>query len=362
MIEARPIDNGGLSLASARGQLRNLRSLAQRCATCADELRDLRCRRSVIPRNVAVSKAAGLGAALATACPEAVDHVMWRARRLDEGDSMSTTLENSHNCITGEADSGPMSSRSIARGAAREGSPSTGNPSLSPDDLLERYLDAAMTIAQRAVLSAVRSLREPRAPDDPIAALRTVERLAEALTGFAVGAAILPAAQRLRQAGGAEMQRAVQEVLATLAGPGGPSLLVVHPPRERGPRFLDDADRRPLVDELGQTLCARLVLGHSDARVVLRQLVSAAERSGAGTASTIAVAIHASLSDLVWISERLSPAVHESWSHATAVMSSHPILSGPWAPWSRRAAGLAEPKQDLTETDVVAAGFVMRIG
>lgn len=283
-----------------------------------------------------------------------------------ELDGPRDELEISHNHLHGRVDSGPMSQRSIARGAAREGSSSVSPSSLSGpaslDDLLERYLTSSMEIAQRAVLTAVRSLREPRAPDDPIAALRTVARLAEALTGFAVGAAILPAAQRLRQAGGAEMQRAVQEVLAALAGPGGPALLVVHPPRERGPRFLDDAERRPLVDELGQSLCARLVLGHSDARAVLRQLVTAAERAHPGASSTISVAIHASLSDLVWISERLSPAVHESWSHAIAVMHSHPILTGPWAPWSRRAAGLPEPKQDLTETDVVAAGFVMRIG
>ncbi len=259
-----------------------------------------------------------------------------------------------------------MSQRSVAREASREDSPSVAlPPATAPtalDDLLERYLATSMELAQRAMLAAVRSLREPRAPEDPIAALRTVARLAEALTGFAVGVAILPAAQRLRQAGGAEMQQAVQEVLAALAGPGGPALLVVHPPRERGPRFLDDADRRPLVDELGQTLCARLVLSHCDARAVLRQLVTAVERAHPGASSMIAVAIHASLSDLAWASERLSPAVHESWAHAIAVMHSHPILSGPWAPWSRRAAGLPEPKQDLTETDVVAAGFVMRIG
>jgi hypothetical protein len=238
-------------------------------------------------------------------------------------------------------------------------------PARPHEEPLERYLNAAMDTAQRAALTAVRALREPRPPADPIAALRTVERLAESLTGFAVGAALLPLAQRLSRAGGPEVKAAIRQSLAALAGPDGPAALTVPPPTSYGPqapRFLADADQRPLVDELGARLCARLPLARGDGRALLRQLFTAAERAMPESAQTLAVALHAVLDDVSPIAERVAPAVHQAWQHAISVMHDRPILTGAWAPWSRCAAGLPEPKAELTAADVVAAGYVMRVG
>ena len=69
-------------------------------------------------------------------------------------------------------------------------------------------------------------------------------------------------------------------------------------------------------------------------------------------ASTLAVAIHAALGDLRWLAERIGPAVTEAWDHAAAVMRKQPRLGGAWAQWSRRAAGLPEPRAELSTADV----------
>jgi hypothetical protein len=258
--------------------------------------------------------------------------------------------------LAGSEDVSPrLSPRSFSPAAL---APVASSPSVAA---LELYVTAAMDLAQRTLLSTVRTLREPRSPIDPMAALRTVEQLMEALTGFTIGAVLLPAVQRLRQAGNAEVRTAVQRTLQSFAAPCGPAALPVHAPPP-GPRFLEDADQRPLVDELGRLLCARVVLARLDARALLRQLVTAAEKSNPAAPSLIAVALHAALDDVPTLAERLGPAMQEAWAHAAAVIDGRPRRSGAWAQWSRRAAGLPEPKAELTSHDVVAAGYVMQIG
>ena len=240
------------------------------------------------------------------------------------------------------------------------------SPARAVEESLDRYVSAAMDLIQRTALQRVRGLREPHCPADPIAALRTVDRLAEALSGFLVGAALQPMAQRLRQAGGPEVRSAMQQALESMASADGPAALPVHVTVADPPRFLGDADARPLVDDLGRKLCARLMLARHDLRALLRQLITAAERAHTGSAtmiaSTLAVAIHAALGDLRWLAERVGAAVTEAWDHAAAVMRKQPRLGGAWAQWSRRAAGLPEPRAELSTADVVAAGFVMQIG
>jgi hypothetical protein len=240
----------------------------------------------------------------------------------------------------------------------------TARVASSVEVALDRYVAAVMAVAQRTTLVTMRSLAEPRAPGDPARALRVVEQLVEALAGFVVGASIGPLARRLRHAGSEPLRSAVNASLHALSRPGAPSALPVREPAPAGPRFLPDAHMRPLVDELGSRMCARLPYAHGEARVLLRSMLMAAERSddAARTISTLTVALSVAAGDVAWLGERLTPAVTEAWMHATAVMHGTPLTSGIWATWSRRAAGVPEPQPTLTTPEVVAAGFVMRIG
>jgi hypothetical protein len=279
-------------------------------------------------------------------------------------DSVASSVHPSINPSLGDRSAALLAPFSIS--SARAAVAPSPSPSPSPSDAaLEHYVTAAMDLTHRTLLTTVRALREPRPPIDPMAALRTIEQLMEALTGFAIGAALLPAIQRLRQAGNAEVRAAVQRTVQSFTAPAGPAL-PPSAPAPRGPRFLEDADQRPLVDELGSLLCARLVLARRDARALLGALVDAAERASQrlelAAPSLIAVALHAAEGDLPTLSERLIPATREAWAHASAVIDGRPRRSGAWAEWSRRAAGLPEPRAELTSSDVVAAGFVMQIG
>jgi hypothetical protein len=279
--------------------------------------------------------------------------------------------------LTSVAAPAPLSPVAIARPARpglRDGAPRPTDRRDPPDPrelelAMERYVETVLEPARRAALAHVHTLPEPRAPEDATFALRTLARLVEALAGFAVGAAIAPILQRLRRTAGADARREIHRALQPMLAPTGPdgsapseasagaSLTAPRPP------FLADAEQRPLVDQLGRALCARLAFAERDACHLLRPLLASAAGARAdATGHAIALAaVRAALSEAPWLAERFAAAISAAWRDTAALLHRTPPTDGPWAAFCRRAANLPEPALALTQADLVAAGFVLRI-
>jgi hypothetical protein len=246
-------------------------------------------------------------------------------------------------------------------------------PAIQPDveRAITRYVGATFHSFERALVGTVATLREPRVAD-PERASRRLGFLVETLSGIALGLAVGQLGQAVRRGLGAAACDAVTEQLARVARGGTRPSGVVIGRLDGVPRFLVDAHARPLLDELGGHLQARLCGSVEDARALVSSIHGtllrvAPDRLGA-FASLLALLARDDAAAIVF-DDHLKAA----WDHFCAMVTGKRPAELPevprwrsvratWMAWSRRAANTVPTVTTPTLEQVVEAGYVLRIG
>ena len=137
---------------------------------------------------------------------------------------------------------------------------------------IDRFVAATFARYEAALCATVPGLVEPRVTD-PVQALRATRNAVERLVGLAVGTTIRIVATVLRRGFGDATRAAVAIELARIVREGGATgrIALVGEPR----RFLRAGDPRPLVEELGARLAARLRAAIVQSRRHVAALVAA---------------------------------------------------------------------------------------
>ena len=209
----------------------------------------------------------------------------------------------------------------------------------------QAYIDFTAATFDRVVTTTVSPLREPIATD-PAEALRIIGTVADTITGFAIGGAAAELVRSVRRWFGVDGRVITAALYAKRRS--RPRLHTA--PRAR---FIADADRRPLVDELGRRLQQQLRL----ATIEVRELVAATVELVSGDVAMFDRLIADSL-----LAEQLAAVIVAGWCHASAAIAHKPLpeLAGTprtralWRAWAE-AAGLATP------TSLDLDGAILRI-
>ncbi|HEU0031379.1 MAG TPA: hypothetical protein VFQ53_12150 [Kofleriaceae bacterium] len=231
--------------------------------------------------------------------------------------------------------------------------PSTSSePTVRIDGALERFVATSFRQLDRRVRVTLATLVEPRV-SDPARALQRLQRLVETLTGLAIGGTLGALATAIRRGFDATTTAAVDRELAAIAHHLAPACL---PLAGSTMPFLADADRRPLVDELGQRLHRRL--GHAS-----RETTELATRLVAAIDTVPLVRCLDRLADDPLPADRFADHLTRGWAALSALVAGTPWHDDgrPWQAWMRRARGEREA-QTTTQAALVAAGYINRIG
>ncbi len=229
---------------------------------------------------------------------------------------------------------------------------------LSVDGACARYTETTFARFERTLVGTVPTFSEPTTTD-PARALRRVQMLVETLAGYAIGVTIGQLATSMRRSFGAS--QAVADELGRIVREPRTTSIVEH---AAPPAFLEDAHRRPLLDELGRRLLQRLRhdLGETGAIVATIARVAPGRRSA--IAMTIELLSDDDASALVYADQ-----LTLGWQTLCAVTvgARDPELAGSsrsrdtWSAWSERARG-KRPTRVVDPEAVVRAGYVLRIG
>lgn len=186
-------------------------------------------------------------------------------------------------------------------------------------------------------------LREPRTVHADRAFV-TIGLVVETIAGFSIGLVTGELARAVRAWFGDELAARVR------AAPHASRAVEL-----RATRFLDDAARRPLVDELGLRLVPRLRIAVGDVRALAEHAARVVPADRERTMAAIFQrAPHTSL-----LEARLGAELRNGWAHACAVVEGTklPTIEGSsrsralWQAWGR-LAGVEEKR--LTEPVIVA--------
>jgi hypothetical protein len=243
-------------------------------------------------------------------------------------------------------------------------------PRTTHDDFeaIDRYVAATFDRYRRTLVAHLPAFAEPRVAD-PARALARLRFLVETLAGFAIGSAIGTVATEARRGFGEEVRAGVSRVLGRVMVDDAPraavSELMVPAP------FLRDPSR-PLLDELGAQLHARLCAAVTQARAHvalvhaeitreaparLRAFADALDRLAADDTSAVAFADQLAAG---WRSYTAAVQVRAPGEGATQGRAAITGATGTWDAWTSRLAGPA-PAPEPTQAQVVAEGFLMRI-
>ncbi len=236
---------------------------------------------------------------------------------------------------------------------------------------IDRYVAATFDRYRRTLVAQLPTFAEPRVAD-PSRALARIRLLVETLAGFAIGAAIGAVASAVRRGFGHEVRDGVGRVLGRVMLDAAPLPPVdAAPPARPGleltapvPFLRDPA--RPLLDALGSQLHARLCAAVAEARAhvalvhaEITREAPARLRAFADTLELLAADDTSALSfaDQLAAGWRCYAA---SVSDGAPAPDAAPDPKGTWQAWTSRLAGRA-PAPELTQDQVVAEGFLMRI-
>jgi len=242
-------------------------------------------------------------------------------------------------------------------------------PVTTVSEAIQRYVAVTFARFERTLVTVIPTLEEP-APSDPYRAMQRLQLLVETLTGFAIGSTVGWVGTALRRGFGSAVSKVVANELALIAKQGittEKASMLANPPRQ----FLVDADRSPLLDELGTRVQVRLCLAIRHTRQLVTALVTAAEKAAPDQRESIAQTI-----DLLASDDATELAFNDQltlgWQNLCAVNIGARAPEVPttarwqrsrdtWRDWSRRARGIQVEKV-MDHEEVVRAGFVMRIG
>ena len=242
-------------------------------------------------------------------------------------------------------------------------------PVTSSSEAIQRYVAVTFARFERTLVTVIPTLEEPP-PTDPYRAMQRLQLLVETLTGFAIGSTVGWVGTALRRGFGSSVSKVVANEVAIIAKQGITSekaSLLANPPRQ----FLVDADRCPLLDELGTRLQVRLCLAIRHTRQLVTALVTAAEKAAPDQRDAIASTIDLLAGDDA-TELAFSDQLTLGWKNLCVINSGGRAPEVPatvrwqrsrdtWREWSRRARGIRVEKV-MDHEEVVRAGYVMRIG
>jgi hypothetical protein len=217
----------------------------------------------------------------------------------------------------------------------------------APTRAIDLYLSATTSRIDRAVADLV--LAEPTARDLDLAA-RTIDRLIETLAGLAIGSVVGAALAGVRRSFGAEVRGKVDRAAArAINSIGSPEISPLH--------GIDAAPVRSLAIEVQQRLRRRNAFTVRDTRVLLLAIGAAIDER------PVFDRVLGVIADDPTIAERYAVLVAAGWQCATAVIEGRVVEASAavWGQWAARIGGRA-PAKEPTQEQLVAAGFVMRIG
>lgn len=249
----------------------------------------------------------------------------------------------------------------MSQPAAAVALPVSSSP--SPSSVIDEYIARTFARYERVLVVQLPQLAEPQVVEVG-RALRHVGYLVETLVGFAVGSAFGVVARAVRRFCSSEVRTALDDLLARTKQN---QLVAVPPATGFDPLFRAGDPEKPLVDELGSQLQARLCYAAADARrqiVAIHQLVA---RVAPDQVSHLVTAM-AGLVDDDSAEVDFGEQLRHGWLNAIAAATRKPapaITGSPrtrqlWRTWFASVTG-APVLAELTQEQVVAAGFVMRI-
>jgi hypothetical protein len=206
-------------------------------------------------------------------------------------------------------------------------------PRALPSDTAVAFAEATARRLAATVLVTIEPLAEPIGVD-PGRALVTVDRMVATLVGYAIGHALAPviaAARRSARLGGRTLDsmKVVSRAIAS-AGTDVESPIATHDP------VIGDAQRRPLVDELGARLHARMLATAGGLASAAHALVMAVRESE--RASVIAALQRTTGDDLCAL--RFADQIVTGWATLVAVLDGgNAPADRLWQPWARRVRG-----------------------
>jgi hypothetical protein len=225
-----------------------------------------------------------------------------------------------------------------------------------------RYIDTLFARYQAGLRELATSLVDPlaKASDaDVVRIRRTLGRLVETLTAFATGHAVGRIVEAIRRTDpdlAEPITRAVSRVYV-----GAESTVELLPT----PRYLVDAERRPVVEVFAAELHQRICLAAREARALVRA-VGTTVASLAPDRMVTLVGILDRLTDDPASSFAFTDQLELGWSFFLAVATDAPDPAIPdeprwqrgralWSAWSRRVRGTPVQRDDLP------AGYILRV-
>lgn len=204
-------------------------------------------------------------------------------------------------------------------------------PRALPSDTEIAFAEATAHRLAATVLVAIEPLAEPIGVD-PARALATLDRMIETLIGCAIGHALAPiiavGRRSARTAGRAFDPVAVLSRVVAAAGTGIPA--ETHAP------VIADPQRRPLVDELGARLHARMLAAAGALAAGAHALVTAAPELGR---AAVRAAVERAIGDDL-CALRFADRIVTGWAALVAVLAGgEPPADRLWQPWVRRVRG-----------------------
>lgn len=229
-----------------------------------------------------------------------------------------------------------------------------------PATVIDEYIARTFARYEHVLVVQLPRLAEPQVIELG-RAMRHVGYLVETLVGFAVGSAFGVVARALRRYCNRDVRTALDELLAKTKQ----NHLVAVPDTRGATGFFDR--EKPLVDELGSQLQARLCYAAADARrqiVAVHQMIARVAPDQLSHFLTAMTELVNDDSAAVDFGEQLG----HGWLNtiAAATRKPAPAISGTprtrqlWRTWFAGVTG-APVLAELTQEQVVAAGFVMRI-
>lgn len=224
----------------------------------------------------------------------------------------------------------------------------------------DEYVETAHAALTDALRTATAQMAEPRVADPPHA-VRVLDRVTETLVGFAIGTVASEVLRVVRIWFNDEVAAATRRGLradwpAVLRGGGGLDL---------SPKYLADADARPLVDMLARRLYVAFCLASRDVRVLLDVARNAIERHAPNRVRQISP-ILAELAPAETIEDRVGAELVFGWQVYSAAITDRPFPSTEgrsarsrslWEAWRAQLVG----RVPAPRTSEQASGYIVLV-
>jgi hypothetical protein len=227
------------------------------------------------------------------------------------------------------------------------------------------FVAVADTVLARALRQATADLIEPRVTD-PKRALDVLGRVVETLTGFAYGTIVGELVRGVRRWFGDEIATDVQRTL---------TMACAAPVTTNGVGYLEDANERPLANELASALHLRFCAMSRDVQALVASVLALVDQRAPHKRGLVAVMLELSSQDDT-IEQRIAAELAFGWQVFVATVTARPIPSTDartarsralWQAWheqhaQRTATPTPRERDDSQQRDdLQQAGYIMLV-